>query len=94
MIKVILSHMQTDPNAPKHMRLGAFASLASVCLALLLTLNLNYALTAFFGCPFLMGLAIELVQRIQRIGKAQNTNKESLLDVLVTGFWYLRAWGT
>ena len=89
----IINHAKTDPNAYKHMELGSFGSfiLAIILFIGTILISPNLMICVFislcFG-GFLTGIAIELVQRVQRIGKTQNTLKESFLDIMVTGFWF------
>ena len=86
---MILKHMRTDPNAESHMTLGCIGSVALASLTYALTSNVMESLLGFILGGFLIGLGIEAVQRIQRIGLEQNTLKESALDVGVTGCWFL-----
>lgn len=99
MIKAIINHMNTDPNAEKHVMAGQTASLiGAICVTLsalvipysLDTLLLTGLVVAFLGA-FSVGIAIEVWQRIDRClrGVGQNTLKESCLDALVTGAWPL-----
>ncbi len=85
----ILEHMRTDPNASDHAQIGALASMVSFLLIGGITENMEYALWAFFLGGFVAGIGIESQQRWDRRGGTQNTWKESALDILVTGCWYL-----
>jgi len=80
----LITHMRTDPNAPKHQIMGAMA-----CVAGLAACGWQAALLA----PLFAGVGIELIQRVQRIGKTQNTAGESVLDALVTGLWWIAPLG-
>ena len=71
------------------MRLGAVGSVVLCLAAYGITGNI---LLAFFGAGLgglVVGIAIELKQRFDRRGKTQNTLKESVLDIMVTGCWFL-----
>jgi len=80
----LLTHIKTDPNAPMHQILGAMA-----CVAGLASFGWLGAITA----PLIVGISIELVQRVQRRGKSQNTIKESILDTLTTWLWWIAPLG-
>jgi len=88
MIKPILHHIATDPNAPIHQKLGVLGAFSSCIFFYSFDLLMLSLLGLLLG-GLVMGIFIELVQRIQRIGRTQNTIKESVLDVLVTATWPL-----
>jgi len=73
----LLTHMRTDPNAPKHQILGAMG-----CVIGLMTFGINGAILA----PLVVGLAIEVNQRIYG---GKNTLRESVMDTLTTWLWWL-----
>lgn len=95
----ILNHAKTDPNAQKHMYLGITGSAILFAITVLFQFEsrivadpiIPILIGLIFFClgGFITGIGIELVQRVQRIGKKQNTLKESFLDVMVTGCWPL-----
>jgi len=81
--------MKSDPNALKHADAGFYASM-TVLVALPIIGLLNTAIAALVA-PFIIGVSIEIIQRIQRYisdGK-QNTFKENVLDTIQTGLWYV-----
>ncbi|MDX8384009.1 MAG: hypothetical protein R8M45_08005 [Ghiorsea sp.] len=88
LIATIFDHADTDPNACKHICVGGvFAIVMSV-------ISLGFgSLFATLAAALLSGVAagvgIEVVQRIQRYGKQQNTFKESCLDAAVTSLWFI-----
>ena len=87
--------MKSDPNALKHADAGMIAFFAGVLA--FVTLNMPFLLV--FIAPFIMGVAIEIMQRFQRAWRdskflgfthsGQNTIKESMLDVMQTGLFYV-----
>jgi len=79
----IITHMRTDPNAPKHAAIGAAASGVGVICALLFG---GVATVAPLLLPLLAGIGIEIVQRLQG---GTNTNREAMLDALTTWLWPL-----
>lgn len=88
---MIVRHMRTDPNATKHMVLGFVGFVAvSVSFAPIVP-TVWAALLCGLVAGYLTGIAIEVVQRIERryVGVKQNTFRESVLDALVTGSWFL-----
>ena len=89
MFKTIFAHMDSDPNAGKHMELGSIASIVCSLAAVAWTDSMLLFAVAFFVAPLIMGVAIEVYQRIIRYGGKQNTIKESILDAAVTTLWYL-----
>ena len=102
-MKAIINHMNTDPNAEKHVELGQLGSLAGVFCIVLSMLWHSYSIDGFIAALLIgafvgsmtAGVCIELVQRWQRrdgwnfFGEGQNSIKESVLDALVTGLWPL-----
>ena len=92
---IIIDHMKSDPNAVKHADAGMIAFFVSV----LAFVTLGMPFVFVFIAPFIMGVVIEIVQRFQRAFKdwkfvgfthsGQNTIKESVLDVMQTGFFYV-----
>jgi len=77
-MKEMFAHMRTDPNAGKHARLGLLGCV--ILLAPVLTL-----------IGLVVGIAIEVVQRVQRLfsGEKQNHLQESVLDALGTSLFYI-----
>lgn len=98
----IKHHAKHDLNAPKHMYLGALGSVlfgVSIFAGLLASPVFYSSITViiyvgagFVLGGFLTGIAIEVIQRIQRTGGIQNTVRESILDALVTGLWFIYIW--
>jgi len=88
--RTLFTHMRTDPNAPKHAILGA--AVTTIVLVVAYLTHTQHPLILAFLAPFALGVAIEIIQRIQG---GTNTNRESMMDILTTGFWYLTifAWG-
>ena len=86
----IIQHMITDPNALKHADAGLYTFMLSVLAFIILMINPLYALVM----PFVTGVGIEVYQRIERAikHKTQNTIKESVLDVMQTGLFYVTYW--
>jgi hypothetical protein len=102
-IRAIINHMNTDPNAEKHVELGQLGSTGASIVVCLSAVYVPYSMDEFI-LSFLVagligssitGILIELVQRWQRrdgwnfFGEGQNSIKESVLDALVTGLWPL-----
>jgi len=81
---MIIQHIKTDPNAPKHQILGAMACVVGLA---------SFGWLGAIIAPLLMGIGIELVQRAQLIGKAHNTIKESIFDALTTWLWWIAPLG-
>jgi len=79
--------MKSDPNALKHADFGMATCFFTI---LLFVLGFVPAILILIA-PFLTGVAIEVVQRVQRYvsDSEQNTNIESLLDIMQTGLFYV-----
>jgi fluoride ion exporter CrcB/FEX len=102
-MKAIIKHMNTDPNAEKHVELGQLGSTGASIVVCLSAVSVPYSMDAFILSflvagligSFITGILIELVQRWQRrdgwnfFGASQNSIKESCMDALVTGLWPL-----
>lgn len=85
----LLTHMRTDPNAPKHARIGmtVFFVSATYTFALYFAVadaDIAPLIIVPMLMPLLTGIAIE---GIQRIADGKNTNRESYLDTLTTWLW-------
>jgi len=87
--KTLLTHIKTDINAPSHQLLGMLSSVFALVFCTSITSNIVIGLIGFTIGGFATGILIEITQRIQRIGKAQNTVRESIMDILTTGLWPL-----
>ncbi|MDX8383269.1 MAG: hypothetical protein R8M45_04250 [Ghiorsea sp.] len=88
MMKAIFDHAGTDPNAIKHICVGGvFAIVMSVLSFGCGSAAITFATALLSGV--VAGVGIEVVQRIQRFGKQQNTFKESCLDAAVTSLWFI-----
>jgi len=81
--KTLITHMQTDPNAPKHAILGAISTV--MCMIIFVFYNLSLIWISLI-VPFIFGILIEIYQRFTG---GTNTNRESFFDILTTGLWYL-----
>jgi len=79
----LITHMRTDPNAPKHAAIGSVSSAIGVLLAGFIGWM---AFAAPFILPLMAGIGIEIVQRVQG---GTNTNRESLMDIGTTWLWPL-----
>ena len=98
---MIIQHMKDDDNALKHAYWGRFTF--AITLALGIVLGLDWwviAATSLFAPFAIAGAGIEVIQRFQRArdknGKwlgffhdGQNSIKESLLDMMQTGLFYI-----
>ena len=93
MFKEIFAHMDSDPNANKHMDLGFVASMFCSLFLIAWTGSIDFFIAGFLVAPLFMGVGIELWQRVYRFftKTKQNTTKESMLDAGVTTFWYLKS---
>jgi len=79
----LITHMRTDPNAPKHAAIGAGASIAGLFGGLLIGIGAWIGMLLF---PLFAGISIEVIQRLQG---GKNTNRESIMDILTTWLWPL-----
>ncbi|MDX8382601.1 MAG: hypothetical protein R8M45_00890 [Ghiorsea sp.] len=87
-LQSLFTHADTDPNAIKHICVGGvFAIVMSVLSFGFGSAAITFATALLSGVA--AGVGIEVVQRIQRCGKQQNTFKESCLDAAVTSLWFI-----
>jgi len=82
--RTLITHMNTDPNAPKHAFIGMISTLVACFVGLYFSITFA-ALGATFA-SLLAGIGIECVQRLQR-GHFQIKNNESIMDALTTWLW-------
>ena len=87
--KTLFTHIKTDPNAPMHQLLGMLSSVFALVVCTSLFGSIKIGIIGFIFGGFGTGVLIEITQRVQRIGKAQNTVRESIMDALTTGLWPL-----
>jgi len=84
--KTLITHMQTDPNASKHATIGFGVFLLTLCAGLIVSKELLLSTGCGLGMSFVAGLCIEILQRFQG---GKNTFRESVMDMLTTGLWFV-----
>lgn len=84
----LINHIKTQTTALGHAKAGLVGSVLAAGCGYYLG-DWKLALTGVLIGGLGMGIAIELIQRLQRAGKAQNSIKESILDALMTAAWPL-----
>ena len=90
-MNIISNHYYTH-HADRHPTIGCIAALATALGVSWFTGSHVFTLAALAAGGFVYGVLIEIGQRIVRRGKAQNSNRESLLDIAVTSLWPVFLW--
>jgi predicted PurR-regulated permease PerM len=84
--KTLITHMQTDPNAVKHATIGFGIFILVLVAGLIIFKELLIPLVCSLLLPYVAGVCIEILQRFQG---GTNTTRESVMDILTTGSWFI-----
>ena len=87
---MLFKHIETQSTAIEHAQYGTAGAIIASVVGLFA--GEWYSLAGFVLGGLLAGIAIELVQYIQRYGGEQNSLREMVLDGLMAGLWPLVFW--